>query len=391
MTARSGKAAAERLALEIADRAWADYRRYKPHLTPLQEAIAAAVEAGQDPRRRPVILADVADNPGGGASGNTTFILEGLVRAGAKGAILACSMIPPWPRRRGVGEGASMRAVFNRETASEFSHRFEADAKVLRIRDGDCVGRRGFYAGRRLNLGTTALLDLGGVLVVVISIRTQCADPVFFEMMGIDIGRARSVTVKSRGHFRAGFDEFFGPEQVIEVDAPGLSSPVLSVFLFRHLPRPVFPLRLRGRMVPSPAMTKTAGLAPHKAMPLASIETPSLVLDRLARAQHGAHDAAVQEPRDPAEAAHEDRKVDRRGPLCSCRQFRRYHRLDSQGGGVLCRARHCRHHLRRQHRAGKAAPACKTTGEGHPGDRRHGPGGAWPSMSAGARWNLASC
>jgi microcystin degradation protein MlrC len=46
----------------------------------------------------------------------------------------------------------------------------------------------------------------------VISHRVQCADPVFFEMMGLDIGRARSVVVKSRGHFRGGFDEFFGPD-----------------------------------------------------------------------------------------------------------------------------------------------------------------------------------
>ena len=50
------------------------------------------------------------------------------------------------------------------------------------------------------------------------------------------------MVVKSRGHFRAGFDEFFRPSQVIEVDAPGLSSPVLSRFDFKQLPRPVFPI-----------------------------------------------------------------------------------------------------------------------------------------------------
>jgi len=91
-------------------------------------------------------------------------------------------------------------------------------------------------------LGTSALLEIGGLRVVVISIRTQCADPVFLEMMGLDIGAARAVVVKSRGHFRAGFSEFFGPDQVIEVDTPGLSSPILSRFDFRHLPRPVFPV-----------------------------------------------------------------------------------------------------------------------------------------------------
>ena len=69
-----------------------------------------------------------------------------------------------------------------------------------------------------------------GITVVVISHRVQCADPIFFEMMGLDIGRARSVVVKSRGHFRGGFDEFFGPDQIVEIDQ------------WKRLPRPVIPL-----------------------------------------------------------------------------------------------------------------------------------------------------
>lgn len=243
VTARSGKAAAEKLAQEIAEHAWADHERYVPRLTSLEDAVARAVQAGEDPTVKPVALADVADNPGGGANGNTTWILEALVKAGAKGAVLGIFNDPALAEEAMQrGEGARFKAVFNRKEPDQFSRRFEAEATVLRIRDGDCVGRRGFYAGRRLNLGTTALLDLGGVKVVVVSIRTQCADPVFLEMMGIDIGKARSVTVKSRGHFRAGFDEFFGHDQVIEVDAPGLSSPILSRFDFKHLPRPVFPI-----------------------------------------------------------------------------------------------------------------------------------------------------
>ena len=243
VTSRTSKAAAEALALDIADYAWGQYRRFEPHLTPLEDAVATAVKVGQDLSLRPVILADVADNPGGGANGNTTFILRGLLESGAQGAVLGVFNDPQLAREAlERGEGARFRAVFNRSPVDQFSQRLEADATVLRIRDGDCVGRRGFYAGRRMNLGTTALLDLGGVKVVVISIRTQCADPVFLEMMGIDIGAARTVVVKSRGHFRAGFDEFFAPEQVIEVDAPGLSSPVLSRFDFKQLPRPVFPI-----------------------------------------------------------------------------------------------------------------------------------------------------
>jgi microcystin degradation protein MlrC len=77
---------------------------------------------------------------------------------------------------------------------------------------------------------------------VVISQRTQCADPAFLEHLGIDIARARAVVVKSRGHFRGGFDEFFKHEQIVEVDAPGLTSPILTRFDWKKLPRPVLPI-----------------------------------------------------------------------------------------------------------------------------------------------------
>jgi hypothetical protein len=41
---------------------------------------------------------------------------------------------------------------------------------------------------------------------------------------------------------RAGFDEFFPDERILEVDVPGLTSPVLVNFPWKRLPRPVFPI-----------------------------------------------------------------------------------------------------------------------------------------------------
>ena len=119
---------------------------------------------------------------------------------------------------------------------------FTIPAEVLGLHDGKCVGTRGIWAGRSLDVGPTALLKVGGVSLVVISNRKQCADPVFFEMFGLDVAAARSVVVKSRGHFRAGFAPYFDDAHTIEVDVPGLTSPVLSNFEFDRLPRPVYPL-----------------------------------------------------------------------------------------------------------------------------------------------------
>ncbi|NQV84286.1 MAG: M81 family metallopeptidase [Rhodospirillales bacterium] len=243
VTARSDLAAARALAQDIATRAWDMRERFQTQLTSLDDAIEMAVQNANDKTRPALIFADVADNPGGGGRGNTTWILSALYDAGATGVLFGIFYDPALARAAfEAGEGAEFQAVFNAETASEFSKRFEAAAVVIALSDGECIGRRGLWAGRSLGLGPTALLQLNGIKVVVVSNRKQCAEPRFFEMFGLDIADARTVVVKSRGHFRAGFDEFFDDDHVIEVDVPGLTSPVLSRFDFKNLPRPTIPL-----------------------------------------------------------------------------------------------------------------------------------------------------
>jgi microcystin degradation protein MlrC len=190
-----------------------------------------------------LIFADVADNPGGGGRGNTMWIVAAFHQAGVKDALVGVIHDPLLAAEaHALGEGARFTARFNRDGGDEFSKPFAATALVRRLHDGNMRGRRGIYADNTLALGPCAALQLDGITVVVISNRVQCADPVFFEAFGLDIGAARVVVVKSRGHFRGGFDEFFRHEQVIEVDVPGLTSPVLSRFQWQHMPRPVLPI-----------------------------------------------------------------------------------------------------------------------------------------------------
>lgn len=246
VTGRDDGAAARDLAVEIAERGWADRRRFRKQLTPLEDAVSLAVEVGSDPSAAAVIFSDAGDNPGGGGLGTTTWLLAGLVEAGARGVLLGSFCDPPLAAEaHRLGQGARFEAQFNRDGESEFSRRFSAPARVVSLGDGKIVGRRGLYANRAMDLGASCALEIGGeggVVVVVITNRRQTADPMFFEMHGLDIGAARCVCVKSRGHFRAGFDLWFAPEQVYEVDTAGLTSPILERFQWRGLPRPVYPL-----------------------------------------------------------------------------------------------------------------------------------------------------
>ncbi|MGB7242154.1 MAG: M81 family metallopeptidase [Sulfitobacter sp.] len=243
VTTRDGQATAQALAADLASRAWADRHRYVANLTSLQDSVEQAAQVASNPSLPPVLLADVADNPGGGGRGNTTYLLHELHQRGVTGVVVGM-MFDPALAVQAVKVGINNRfdAQFNQQESTRFSEPYRSHVVVEHLADGPCVGRRGIFAKRRVNLGPCALLNMDGIRIAVVSHRQQCADPIFLERLGVDLAAVRVLIIKSRGHFRAGFDEFFAPDQIIEVDAPGLTTPIIERLELQRVPRPVYPL-----------------------------------------------------------------------------------------------------------------------------------------------------
>ncbi len=234
---------AESVAREVASFAWSQRARFVPRLITLEQATARALTAGRDPATPPLLFADVADNPGGGGRGNTTWILRAFHVAGVADCVIGPFFDPALAAEaHAIGVGKRFEARFNRNEDHEFSRPFIAPGQVIALCDGNVVGRRGIGRGRQLRLGAAALIEIGGIRVVVGTSRQQASDPGYFEMLGIDLARVRALVVKSRGHFRAAFDEFFGDDQILEIDVPGLTTPVLARVPWRRIPRPIYPL-----------------------------------------------------------------------------------------------------------------------------------------------------
>ena len=228
---------------QLAEFAWKERQRFRIQLTSLADAIARAEQAGRSGARNVVCLADVADNPGGGGRGNTTDILEGLLAERVQSVLLGNFVDPAAAARfHAAGVGATVRVTLNENCADAFGRAVPIEATVLALSKGIVAGRRGVYAGRTVDLGLAAAVRVGGLTMVVCSRRIQCADPVFFETFGLDIGAFATLVVKSRGHFRAGIDLWYSDDRIIEVDAGGLTSPVLEQFAWKRMPRPVWPL-----------------------------------------------------------------------------------------------------------------------------------------------------
>ncbi|MEY4173688.1 MAG: hypothetical protein RI900_853, partial [Actinomycetota bacterium] len=191
----------------------------------------------------PVILADTADNPGGGAPGNSTFVLRALLEAGVGDVAMGLQC-----DRRVVdaafeaGVGADLRLELNGGSTDPLAEPLEVDATVTALATEPLVPTKGVYRGMQRHPGRCCALRISGIDLAVSSHKVQCADDDTLLHVGIDPAAARVVVVKSRGHFRAGFAHLFAPDQVIEVGAPGVAPAVLDGLRLLHVPRPVYPL-----------------------------------------------------------------------------------------------------------------------------------------------------
>jgi microcystin degradation protein MlrC len=183
------------------------------------EAVAEALLRSEG-ARRPVVLADTQDNPGGGGPSDTTGLLEALIRGGAVGAVIATLWDPEVAAQaHDAGEGALLSASLGAKSKVAGSRPVEGEFRVLRLGDGRFTATGPMYRGARIELGAMALLEIAGVRIVVSSVKMQAADQSIFRHLGIEPAQERILALKSSVHFRADFQPI--AEDIILVEAPG--------------------------------------------------------------------------------------------------------------------------------------------------------------------------
>ena len=231
------QALADRLADELAQVAWTHRHEFIHQGLPVSEAVAKALAA----EGRPIILADMADNTGGGAAGDGTEILRELLRVGARSAVVACLWDPAAVRECAkAGVGASVTLDVGGKVDTRHGAPLRVTGTVRTLSDGRFVHKGPMARGLPGRLGTTAVLDVSDVKVILISHRWQTLDPEMLRFVGLDPLEHKVLVVKSTIHYRAAFEPI--AREIVEVDAPGLSSSNLARFDFKRIRRPIFPL-----------------------------------------------------------------------------------------------------------------------------------------------------
>jgi microcystin degradation protein MlrC len=96
--------------------------------------------------------------------------------------------------------------------------------------------------GLEICLGRTVVFDIGAAQIVVCEERWEPYDPGCFVHAGLNLDACKYILIKSRQHFRAGFESL--ASHIILAAGPGVCSSDYAQFEFSHLPQPIFPLDL---------------------------------------------------------------------------------------------------------------------------------------------------
>lgn len=185
----------------------------------VREAVRIAATAD-----RPVIIADVQDNSGGGANSDTTGLLRALVNNGAEGAAIGLLVDAESAQAaHKAGEGAEIRLALGGKSRVPGDAPFDGTFVVEALSNGEFTATGPFYSGSHMRLGPSARLSINGVQVLIASRKVQMADRMMYRFLGIEPEQMKILVNKSSVHYRADFAPIAA--EIIECASPG---PVLA-------------------------------------------------------------------------------------------------------------------------------------------------------------------
>ncbi|MGP1679610.1 MAG: M81 family metallopeptidase [Burkholderiales bacterium] len=244
-----GDADAQAAAQEVCDRmlaiAWERRAEYVFHPEPLKLSVARARALGANRQAGPILLIDHCDNCGSGGAQDVMLVVEEILRQELDDVAIAPIRDPQAVAQMvaaGIGNNVNL-ALGGRTDMPAIGlagRPLELAGRVRNITDGEIVFTGPMYTGLRSHLGRTAVLDTGRAQIVVTERHHEPFDLVIFRHCGIEPTKKRYIMLKSRIHYRAGFKPIAA--HIVECAGAGVTSADLSVYRYRKLARPIYPL-----------------------------------------------------------------------------------------------------------------------------------------------------
>ena len=204
-----------------------------PHHYKPEEAIAHALALPGNP----IVLADRWDNPGGGVAGDSTVMVDALLRHPETPAAIGALWDPVAVAFcRAAGVGAEIPLRFGGKAAATSGPPVDAQVRVRSTTDDLLVP----FEQSWVSLGPAAAITIGTLDVVLASTRAQTFSPHVFTDLGIDLRAKKIVVVKSSNHFYAAFAPI--AESILYLDTGGPYPSDTRKIPYTKARRPLAPL-----------------------------------------------------------------------------------------------------------------------------------------------------
>lgn len=204
------------LAAELAETLGREIYAQREALLPRFPGIEEALDLALATQGR-VVIADTADNAGGGAPSDNVSLLTAMLRRDVEGACFGCIWDPIAARAcADAGTGARLDLRLGGKCGAASGEPADLNVRVRAVReDHDQAG----LGTSRAAMGLAVWLEIGGIDVVVNSVRTQTFAPDAFTGLGITLEGKQLIAVKSSQHFQAHFSSM--ADRIIHCATPG--------------------------------------------------------------------------------------------------------------------------------------------------------------------------
>lgn len=229
--------AAQRFAKEIARYAWSRRADFTAPINSAETAMDLA-EAAEGL----ALIHESSDNPGGGTPGDGTHLLREMLKRDLPSAFgfIRDEEVVKQAVQAGVGSTISCRLGGKTDTLHGAPIELNS-AYVKAISDGRFVQKNPMGKGAVNDLGTTVLLVVGNVQIVVCGALTQTKDDGPFTTVGVDWRELKVLALKSTHHFKGWW--YNQVPTIIPCNSPGVHSSDLSVFNFKKANKNHYPFR----------------------------------------------------------------------------------------------------------------------------------------------------
>lgn len=183
------------------------------------------------------VLSDTADNPGGGAPGDSTYVLAELLKQNVQQAAVG----PLWdPVAVQIAMAAGLGATLPLRIGGKLGPASGLPLDALVTVTGIKADAHQDFAGARVALGDCVAVKVNGIEVVLSSRRSQAFGLEVFTNVGINPSERKMVVVKSSHHFHAAYAPI--ASQVLYLDSPGALLTDFPAIPYQRVQGPKWPM-----------------------------------------------------------------------------------------------------------------------------------------------------